>query len=109
MRTADAQADLSLRWAHMPFCWFCHEAAHLCPLCFPLVLCIRNAVLGVSVPFLFKQNRTELYYDLSIYSPSSYYTKDKAFINAVHTRNVCNPVRVDTRLTCVGVNKVNNY
>ena len=26
---ADAQADLNLRWAHMPFCWFCHEAAHL--------------------------------------------------------------------------------
>ena len=26
---ADAQADLSLRWAHMPFCWFCHEAAHM--------------------------------------------------------------------------------
>ena len=24
---ADAQADLSLRWAHMPFCWFRHEAA----------------------------------------------------------------------------------
>ena len=23
----DAQADLGLRWAHMPFCWFCHEAA----------------------------------------------------------------------------------
>ena len=23
-----AQADLSLRWAHMPFCWFCHEAVH---------------------------------------------------------------------------------
>ena len=23
---ADAQADLSLRWAHMPFFWFCHEA-----------------------------------------------------------------------------------
>ena len=22
-----AQAGLSLRWAHMPFCWFCHEAA----------------------------------------------------------------------------------
>ena len=19
----------ALRWAHMPFCWFCHEAAHL--------------------------------------------------------------------------------
>ena len=26
---ADAQAHLSLRWAHMLFCWFCHEAAHL--------------------------------------------------------------------------------
>ena len=25
----DAQADLSLRWAHMPFCWFCHVAAQL--------------------------------------------------------------------------------
>ena len=31
---ADAQADLSLRWAHMPFCWFCHEAAHVNALCF---------------------------------------------------------------------------
>ena len=26
---ADAQVDLSLRWAHMPFCWFCHDAAQL--------------------------------------------------------------------------------
>ena len=25
----DVQADLSLRWAHMPFCWFCHEAAQM--------------------------------------------------------------------------------
>ena len=25
---ADAQADLSLDWAHMPFCWFCYAAAH---------------------------------------------------------------------------------
>ena len=24
---ADAQADLSLRWAQKSFCWFCHEAA----------------------------------------------------------------------------------
>ena len=24
-----AQADLSLRWAHMPFCCFCREAAHI--------------------------------------------------------------------------------
>ena len=29
---ADAQADLSLRWAHS-FCWFCHVAAQIiCPL-----------------------------------------------------------------------------
>ena len=25
---ADAQADLSLRWAHKSFCWFCHAVAH---------------------------------------------------------------------------------
>ena len=25
---ADAQADLSLHWSHISFCWFCHEAAH---------------------------------------------------------------------------------
>ena len=24
----DAQVDLSLRWAHMPFCWFSYEGAH---------------------------------------------------------------------------------
>ena len=27
---ADAQADLGLRLTHMPFRWFCHEAAHFC-------------------------------------------------------------------------------
>ena len=26
---ADAQADLSLHWAHISFCWFCHKAAQL--------------------------------------------------------------------------------
>ena len=25
----DAQADLSLRWAHMPLCWFCHAVAQI--------------------------------------------------------------------------------
>ena len=25
----DAQAHLSLRWAHLPFCWFCHGASQL--------------------------------------------------------------------------------
>ena len=28
-QTADAKADLSLRWAHMPFCWFCHAGYFL--------------------------------------------------------------------------------
>ena len=26
---ADAQADLSLHWLHMSFCWFCHALAHI--------------------------------------------------------------------------------
>ena len=26
---ADAQADMSLRWEHRSFCWFCHEAAQM--------------------------------------------------------------------------------
>ena len=26
---ADAPANPSLRWAHMPLCWFCHEVAHI--------------------------------------------------------------------------------
>ena len=25
----DAQADLSLCWAHRTFCWFCHEVSHI--------------------------------------------------------------------------------
>ena len=29
-RHADSEdADLSLRWAHRSFCWFCHAVAHL--------------------------------------------------------------------------------
>ena len=27
---ADTQTDLSLRWPHGSFCWFCHEAAYIC-------------------------------------------------------------------------------
>ena len=26
---ADAQADLSLHWAHRSFCWFCHAVAQI--------------------------------------------------------------------------------
>ena len=28
-QTGRMPSDLSLRWAHMPFCWFFHEAAHM--------------------------------------------------------------------------------
>ena len=38
--SADAEADLSLRWARMPFCWFCHKAAHFMTFFF-----IRSLVL----------------------------------------------------------------
>ena len=38
---ADAQADLSLRWAQMPFCWFCHEAAQF-----------EFCVIGVKLVFM---------------------------------------------------------
>ena len=29
IRLGGCQADLSPRWAHMPFCWFCHQAVHI--------------------------------------------------------------------------------
>ena len=34
---ADTKADLSLHWAHMPFCWFCHEVAHFSLACTLLI------------------------------------------------------------------------
>ena len=36
---ADAQADLSLPWAHMSFWWFCHAAAHIW-----LKFCLANRI-----------------------------------------------------------------
>ena len=54
-------ADLSLRWAHMPFCWLCHEAAHLFQVyithrgCLVIVCCkvllIQINELSAFVPF----------------------------------------------------------
>ena len=29
VRLGDVQADLSLRWALVSFCWFCHVAVHM--------------------------------------------------------------------------------
>ena len=37
IRLVDAQPDLSLRWAHMLFCWFCHVAAHNIKLVYELL------------------------------------------------------------------------
>ena len=28
--SSDQTGQISLRWAHMPFCWFCHEVTHFC-------------------------------------------------------------------------------
>ena len=39
---ADTQADLSLHWAHMPVCWFCHEAAHTCIIVSPRFLSVND-------------------------------------------------------------------
>ena len=51
----DAQADLSLHWANMPFCWFCHEVAQfflnilVFTLQSPTAAAITNPIFG-SVP-----------------------------------------------------------
>ena len=51
---ADAQADLSFRWAHMPFCWFCHDAAHF----------LVNALCHLPFTNSYCENRTcEMYKD----------------------------------------------
>ena len=65
---ADAQADPSLHWAHMPFCWFCHEAAHLSKVCFSR----QNTILYWSQLFqqtsLCKQQRTRSESDQGLHS-----------------------------------------
>ena len=47
---ADAQADLSHRWAHMPFCWFCHALAHLTNIKIFLLLTTLSENLFVEFP-----------------------------------------------------------
>ena len=37
-------SDLSLRWAHMPFRWFCHEAAHMLHVSIRHIRCICHDV-----------------------------------------------------------------
>ena len=50
----DAQADLSLHWVHMSFCWFCHEAAHFLPVqCLLTPLCLVYSSLLAMIIFIF--------------------------------------------------------
>ena len=50
----DAQVDLSLRWAHRPFCWFCHEVAQILKIKLPFFVNVRDRVgveyLTVNIP-----------------------------------------------------------
>ena len=58
----DAQADLSLRWAHMPFCWFCHVAAHL--FLYSILKYtdwLYNASLGLQLFFVVQRNCDNFY------------------------------------------------
>ena len=51
---ADAQADLSLRWGHMAFCWFCHEAAQI------QTVCVRVwTIIGESIKEALTQSGTQ--------------------------------------------------
>ena len=45
---ADAQAVLSLCWAHIPFCWFCHETAHIS---MSKQCCPHEETLGPELPY----------------------------------------------------------
>ena len=45
---ANAQADLSLCWAYMPFCWFCHEAAHFVPFLYNYTVYLQLSLSAAS-------------------------------------------------------------
>ena len=49
-QTGQAQADLSLRWGHMSFCWFCHVLADMKNKYFFLFL-HQNISCGYSLEF----------------------------------------------------------
>ena len=66
---ADAMADLCLRWAHMPFCWFCHDAVHFACAGFktPLVkfvvfFSILNIRKMTCIPYFFAKSWENLSY-----------------------------------------------
>ena len=49
---ADAQADLSLRWAQRSFCWFCHEAAQIAIHRYNCTNMLNSMNMGVKVGVL---------------------------------------------------------
>ena len=57
----NAQADLSLGWAHMPFCWLCHEVTQL-QLTF-IQLCFNSLCLFNNVAENKLQNKFEPHHD----------------------------------------------
>ena len=68
-----ADADPSLRWAHMPFCWFCHSVAHLFvyPVSASALLNVLNSslvtILSMSPsPRILKSSRTASKFGTSV-------------------------------------------
>ena len=58
------QADLSLRWAHTPFRWFCHEAAHIIYLMKCTAVTVTRIFLGLSpiiYPFYCRPAQSEMH------------------------------------------------
>ena len=59
----DVQADLSLRWVHRSFCWFCHAAAHIIPVIgYCPVILIAVMILHIDTDILTKQIDQSLHY-----------------------------------------------
>ena len=63
---ADAQADLSLRWAHISFCWFFHAAAHLT---------LHSTLLFCFKPSFFCMKPSNLYQNYQFKSTSEGFLK----------------------------------
>ena len=83
---ADAQADLSLRWAHMSFCWFCHEAAQLC---------IGHGSLMKCKYLQIYNQGTCKFYCISLHSTNWAASRENlssGFFNQVRLKPVCSPI-----------------
>ena len=56
----DDQGDLSLRWVHRSFCWFCHEVAHIILIqvdfCIDLILAKLVLSFMIKLPYTISVN-----------------------------------------------------